>query len=322
MTENMNFMNFSIETGEKVQFAHVFDDGKRVTGIAFLTNHFGYLLCHSSSKALICFMHDDETIQIDRHLLNVASIKSNLASLSIKRISFCIVTNDNNRLLIAILLNDDSVYIYKSSETVLCPSKIELIKHIHPAEHCEVYSNGNNNNNNSSNEQIKSSNGFICDMKFSNDGSELWFTTVESHVMIIDTQRWNTCTSISIEKFFVSKLFRLSSEYVERVLKQSIANSWIGKSNRSKIVFLYEKSKATVECEVISAWKCLEVKRLAVSRDGSKLASSFADGKLRIYSVDILLKQSIQPAVSSVDSINTEFSQNIWNFDKKVRRKI
>lgn len=296
---------------------HVFDNEKRVAGISFITNHFGYLLCYSLSKAVICFIHEDRTIQIDRHLLNVASIKSNLADLSIKRCSSCIMTNDNNRLAIAILLNDDSIYIYKNSNRELCPSKIELIKHIHPAEHCEAYSN-----NNSNNEELKSSNGFICDMGFSNDGSELWLTTIESHVIIIDTQHWNTCTSISIGNLCVKKLFRLSSKYVGGVLKQSIENSWIGKTNRNRIVFLYQQLEATIDFEVISQWKSLVIKRLSVSHDGSKVALSFADGKLRIYSMEILLKQLIQPAFSTVDSINTEYSQSICTFDKKVKNEI
>lgn len=99
-----------------------------------------YFICYTSTEALICYYKKSVELKIVRHFFKATAIKSILAKLCIKKIT--IFTSNDLNLTIAVLLNDESVYIYENISITKSDSwlnSVKLTKHIHPIERFYKY---------------------------------------------------------------------------------------------------------------------------------------------------------------------------------------
>lgn len=131
------------DTGVILQQLKVFDD--YVCEIITLAETPEWFICYSPSDAVI--MARNVQFEVKTHLFKVAAIKSVYKNLSIKQIASHISAG---KLAIAVLLNDDSLWIYEGT-VADGDTSIALSKHIHPIEqrdlHCRQLFHGDANNN-------------------------------------------------------------------------------------------------------------------------------------------------------------------------------
>lgn len=112
---------------------------ERIIEITSLCHSTKLFLCYSSKEATICKHTQIDELTIQQRFFKVSSIKSVLNPLVIKKIAFA-VSNDR-KLTLAVLVNDDSLYIY---ENILLDDRnglalIQLTKHIHPIEQRDLH---------------------------------------------------------------------------------------------------------------------------------------------------------------------------------------
>lgn len=114
----------------------VFDS--RILEIIEIHHSVEYFICYTSTEALICSQDKGLTLKIVHRFFKALGIKSILAELVIKKI-VAHLTSDM-KLTIAVLLNDESLYIYdvELNNNNSWSDSIKLVKHIHPVE--QIYS--------------------------------------------------------------------------------------------------------------------------------------------------------------------------------------
>lgn len=144
-------MKKRIVTGRIQHRLKAFDDD-RTLGILDFPNFSGFFLCYSSKEASIC-KHSNENgkLSVVKRFFKVSAIKSILSNLTIQKIAIqpkSTRRTDANQLTLAILFNDDSLYIYEnvrlndhhSNDGIAsCGGRCsdvstQLTKHIHPIE--------------------------------------------------------------------------------------------------------------------------------------------------------------------------------------------
>lgn len=159
---------FDLGTGEIERRLKVFDD--RVMNIVTMPQHSELFLCHSAKEASICkHLHGNSDsnkngqLQIVKRFFKVSAIKSILSNLAIQKVairsnksctntSATTSTSDATSLTVAVLVNDDSVYIFENVQfdaqnanddgaaaADSAAVSIQLTKHIHPIERRDLH---------------------------------------------------------------------------------------------------------------------------------------------------------------------------------------
>lgn len=139
-------------SGEIEQRLKVFDD--RILDIVTIPKCNGLFLCYTSKEASICkHSHDTNNngqLNILKRFFKVSAIKTILSHLTIQKViirpKLCGAASDATIFTVAVLLNDDSVYIYENARlddaghAYNAPGaggnrvSFQLTKHIHPIE--------------------------------------------------------------------------------------------------------------------------------------------------------------------------------------------
>lgn len=163
----------------------------------------------------------------------------------------------------------------------------------------------------------------ILDIGFNGNGTELWITCKNLHITVIDTSNWHVTKNVSPDGFHIKSISRLSTGLTKDIVRQPLNSLWIGLSNERKFVFLFEKpTESTINVKTFEPWECSGVKHFTQSPDDKMLALIAADGSLKIYSVEFLLRQAFQtlrPSRTAIDQQNLELNHGMKAFDKKVQ---
>lgn len=162
----------------------------------------------------------------------------------------------------------------------------------------------------------------ILDVGFNGNGTELWITCKDLHITVMDTSNWYVTKNVSPGGFHIKSISRLSTSLMQDIVRQPLCSLWIGLSNERKLVFLFEKpTESTINVKTFEPWECSGVKHFTQSPDDEMLALIAADGSLKIYSVEFLLRQAfltLQPQRTTIDQQNLELNHGMKAFDKKV----
>lgn len=164
----------------------------------------------------------------------------------------------------------------------------------------------------------------LLDMKFHDNGNELWVMSKNLHIIVFDTQQWHiTKAASSPDRYYVKMSSFVSSAFVQNVIHKSSSLSLrsicIGATSSKKLVFLTETDENhAIDFKSFLPWKCVGVKRFVVSPNSELLALIAVDGTLKLYSIEFILRHNVfytmPPKISTIDHVNKELS----TLDRKV----
>lgn len=276
------------------------------------------VLCYSAKEAKIWSQNYDSKLCVHRKLLCTDAIQSQLANLSVNKISF---HSFETKLTVAVLLNDDSVYIYENIATdcKLWPIKFELTKHIHPIERRNMRIEQNNNNN----EYQEIDGGMILDIKFVNAGTELLFSSSDSCISLMDASDWQILENISIGNFVVHAIWQLPSNFVIEISKVPMHKLWIGITTTHEIILIYQQTESNkIRYEMFEPPKCQNMKRMTLSGDCNMLTIRLVDGSINVYRMDFLTKELFL-SKNLIERCVHETTSELWEDNaKKVNQKV
>ncbi|XP_055316276.1 TBC1 domain family member 31 [Sitodiplosis mosellana] len=284
-----------------------------------------YFICYTSTEALICSHSTDATLRIEHRFFKAIAIKSILTKLVIKKI-VTHVTADM-KLTVAVLLNDESLYIYGVGLDKI--DSINLIKHIHPIDRLDVYFKHSDLNNNKIMDKKNAAMDIIfLDMKFHENGNELWLMSKNSYIIVIDAQQWHVIKAVSPEKYHVKMSSFVSCALAQEVIHKSLSSSFhslcIGLTSTKKLVFLSESNtNDSIDFKPFLPWKCAAVKRFSLSPNSKLLALISVDGSFKLYSIEFMLLQifqTVQPKITAINHENMQLNQSLNALDKKVAK--
>lgn len=218
-------------------------------------------------------------------------------------------------IIAAVLLNDDSVYIYQGT----LPTNLILVKHFYPLECLEINSNelpstykGNDKSN-----RLESQPCNVYDVAFMSDSSELWVTEAASKVTIIQVHQWKVRDQIHIGNRFIRALIWLSELFYQRMMREKISNCCLGITNKNELILLYQDNEDNQNhYEVITLNERSMARGICLSGDGQKIAIRFENGKLHLYSAEIVLRKMLHKKFGALNATGgcIEIEQN-----KRVR---
>lgn len=230
----------------------------------------------------------------------------------------CVSLNVNasdKTIIAAVLLNDDSILIYQGT----LPTNLILTKHFNPLECLEINSNeldGTCEENGTSN-RLKSQAGNVHAIAFTSDSSELWVTDAASKVTIIEAHQWQVKDQIHIDNRYVREIICLSERCHRRVLKEKISICCLGLTNRNELILLYQNNEDNQKnYEVITLNEPAMARAIRLSNDGQRIAIRFENGKLHLYSTEIMLSKLLN---KKFEALNTTGGYTEIEQTKRVR---
>lgn len=266
--------------------------------------------CCTTVECIVCKL-DANGIQLMQKLFVVASIQSTEMNLIIKEIQCLTVDDDQTKDTrvdqIIVLLNDDSIYIWKplNGETLKDDDKekntydYEIKKRIRPIELKDRYLDKNktdkvskqdlldNVNRGKSSENmfldkiIKDySKGLISFFQISIESQRMIVGTIDGFLLVFTMDKWElltVCQSLNVG-FLKAELFDM---VINDGISGSCGLSIILSDQR---VALYELNSST-EFQVMGILKKNGIRRQSVSKNGNMLANVSSNGKIYIYNV-------------------------------------
>lgn len=167
----------------------------------------------------------------------------------------------------------------------------------------------------------------LLDMKFHENGTELWLMSKNSHIIVIDTQQFHVTKVVSSpDRYHVKKLSFVSSAFAQDVIHKSSSLPFrsicIGATSTKELVFLAEtNTNNAIDFKSFLPWKCAAVKHFLISPNSKLLAIITGDGTLKLYSIEFMLRQiyyTMQPKIITTDHVNTQLNGSSYTLDKKV----
>lgn len=167
----------------------------------------------------------------------------------------------------------------------------------------------------------------LLDMKFHENGNELWLMSRNSHIIVIDTQQWHVTKAVSSpERYHVKMSSFVSSAFAQDVIHKPsplpFRSICIGATSTKELVFLTEtNTNNAIDFKSFLPWKCAAVKRFRLSPNSKLLAVIAVDGTLKLYSFEFILRQifyTAQPKFSATDPANMQLDASSNTLHKKV----
>lgn len=161
-------------------------------------------------------------------------------------------------------------------------------------------------------------------MKFHQNGKELWLMSKNCYITVIgcDAQQWHVLKAVSPERYCVKLLSFLSTHFAQEAIRMKFNSLWIGVASTGKLVFLSENNTdSVIDLKSFLPWQCSAVKRISISPDNKLLALISADGTLKLYSIEFLLRQifqTVEPKLTATDHDKMQLNRNLNTLDKKV----
>lgn len=301
----------SAATGEPLHRQRIF--GKRILGITFIPNHVDAFVCQSKSTMAVCERHTaSQSLQIVRKLLTATAIASNRTNLSIRRVTVDVTAADN-AIIIAALLDDDSLHIFRSDGNGTFPANVQLAKHIYPLQ-CRDW-----NANVPPSNRCGSRYYDVCDFAFACDGSELWVADADAHISIIETHDWHAKHQICIENRLVRQLLRVPDQLARALCKQPMSSTWIGTTDRNELLLLYHDNGSGRKCHRLTVLDAsTTLRNICMSADGQTLIAGFANGKLHLYSMAIVLRRLLRRPCDGLNATNDRVAAHQTALDRRV----
>lgn len=166
-------------------------------------------------------------------------------------------------------------------------------------------------------------------MKFTTNGSELWVSCKDSYLIVIDANDWHIIKSVAPEEFPITQLQMLAAtNQIPSVLRgKAMKNVSIGQINSTdRLAFLTESPiDGSITVESLTPWQCSSIKRFTCAPNGQTLAVLQADGTIRLYSTEYLLRQAFQakfaPQSTPFDHTCSTITENLKAIDRNVSVK-
>lgn len=306
-------------TGDKICSQRILS--QRIIGIEFLPGNTEYFVCQSTATVAIYQQHaQSKSIRLLQKLLKATSLDTELANLAIRRVAVNVNRSDN-RILIAILLNDDRVYVYGNDGNATLPTNLSLVKHFYPLECNEINSNDlpAEHSGEQPNNRFESQAYDVCDIAFAIDGSELWVSDVESRVSIIETQHWCIDSQISVEKRCIRTILRIPEQLLQLIWSAKISSGWIGISNKNELILLYRSNESReIHYKVKRLNESTMQRDMRISCDGQKLIVGFHSGKLQLFCMELLIRQMLGMQLDGLSGKN----ERIENYANAINQRV
>lgn len=224
----------------------------------------------------------------------------------------------DNRIMIAVLLNDDSVYVYRSDGNATLLINLSLVKHLYPLESRDSNSNAEHNAMQLNN-RFESLDHDVCDIAFAIDGSKLWVSDVESRVCIIETEHWHINGQIRIEGQCVRTLVRIPEKLVRVIWENEISSGWLGILNGKGLILLYQYNESKeIHYKVITLHELMTQRDIRISCDGQKLIVGYDSGKLQLLSTELLIRKVLEMQIDGLSARN----ERIKNYQNSIHQQV
>lgn len=163
----------------------------------------------------------------------------------------------------------------------------------------------------------------FVDLQFHQNGNELWLMSKNSHITVIDTQKWHILKTVSQpERYYIKMSSSVSPALAKEAIGKTLNSLWIGVTSTKQLVFLSENSTNNgIDSKAFVVGVLPSVKRFSLSPDSKFLALLSTDGLLLLYSTQFLLRQTFQTVQSTlpvVDNGNIQLKRSLNAIDKKV----
>lgn len=289
------------------------------------------MLTSSKTDAILCNLEGDLRYNT---ILSVSSIKTDLADLSIKRISFTSREYSTEKpMRIFALLSDDSVYVWEKTLSTeenatgsLIISNFQLTKHIHPVEQRDRFLESNRA------QEILSTKRFIekeCDdprnpfpaerissVCFNYEGNRMIVTTFDCNLLIFDTCEWKLLKVFQTSGFkpIDCGFFRLMDRHDSKQMHCAVSVL----TSRSSVFLLkiHDDNVISLRGEVP---QCKGVKKQILGGNNHKLATVLVNGKVFIYDL-VMLSRDLLTEKMATDSKMLEIA-GIYEDGMKVTKK-
>lgn len=161
------------------------------------------------------------------------------------------------------------------------------------------------------------------DLEFNEDGTELWISSYDSHITVIETNHWHVLKTELDRTMYIKALNVLATKSVEKICRQKLKSLYIGITNGDMLVFLSEKhSQSEINLKPFLPFHCTAIKRVMCSPDYRMIALFSRDGIFQLYLSDSLICQVFQTLSASkrkpLDQACLQIDHDLHALDKKV----
>lgn len=164
------------------------------------------------------------------------------------------------------------------------------------------------------------------DLEFNEDGSELWISSQDSHITIIETNQWHVIKTELDRAMYIKALNVLSAKSVEKMCRKKLTSLFVGITNGDMLVFLSEEhSHSEINLKPFMPFHCTAIKRVMCSPDCQMVALFSRDGIFKLYTTEFLICQVFQTLSASkrtpLDQHCLQIDHDLHVFDKKVSKQ-
>lgn len=162
----------------------------------------------------------------------------------------------------------------------------------------------------------------ILDIEFNENGTEVWLSYADLHVDAIETETWHVKKNAASKRYRIKSLSPLSTTWAQEIIRKPLASLWFGVTITGDLVVLFEQlTESTIIVNEVQPWNCSSVKHLSISSNNEQLALTMADGSLKIYSIEYLLRaifETMKPHRSAIDQQSLKLGDTLRRVDQKV----